>query len=113
MSLVAQNEFDSLFGTLYTLCCAIDMSMVASRLERRLGTRGIRERAKEQGKTFDGFEEAIEWQSRGVDLGAKFDKFIGRKNRKDADAKIEEGDTMAGEEEASLDLKDLVPNAVV
>ncbi|RAR10731.1 PQ loop repeat protein [Stemphylium lycopersici] len=69
MALVTQHEFDVLFGTMYALCCAIEMSMVASHLTWRLRTRGIRKRAKESGKTFEEFEEGIEWQAKGIDLG--------------------------------------------
>ncbi|KAF2846705.1 PQ loop repeat protein-like protein [Plenodomus tracheiphilus IPT5] len=71
MALVAQNEFDVLFGTMYALCCAIEMSMVTSHLIWLLRTRGIRQRAKEAGLTFDEFEEGVKWQSEGLDLEKK------------------------------------------
>lgn len=71
MALVAQNEFDVLFGTMYALCCAIEMSMVTSHLIWLVRTRGIRQRAKEAGLTFDEFEEGIQWQSKGLDLERK------------------------------------------
>ncbi|KAF1848760.1 PQ loop repeat protein [Cucurbitaria berberidis CBS 394.84] len=76
MALVAQNEFDVLFGTMYALCCVIEMSMVASHLVWLWRTRGIRKRAKEASKTFDESEEGIEWQAKGVDLEAKFLKLF-------------------------------------
>jgi hypothetical protein len=75
MSLVAQSEFDALFGTMYALCCAIEMSMVVSHLIWRLRTRGIRKRAKAEGKTFDESAEGRAWQAQGIDLETKFRKF--------------------------------------
>ena len=69
MALVAQYEFDVMFGTMYALCCTIEMSVVASQLIWLFRTRNIRKRAKEAGKTFDDFPEAIEWQqSGGIDI---------------------------------------------
>ncbi|KAF2635180.1 PQ loop repeat protein [Massarina eburnea CBS 473.64] len=109
MSLAAQSEFDSLFGTLYALCCVIEMSMVVSHLVWRFRTRGIRKRAKEQGKTFDEFDEGIEWQAKGIDLGAKFWKLIGKGGN--LDTKDDEEDTTG--EEVSTQPKNMVPNAVV
>ena len=43
--------------------------MVISHLVWLLRTRSIRKRAKEAGKTFDNFEEGVEWQAKGVDIG--------------------------------------------
>lgn len=81
MSLVAQSEFDVLFGTMYALCCTIEMSMVASHLIWKLRTRGIHKRAKVEGKTFDESEEGREWQAKGIDLEAKFWKMLGREDK--------------------------------
>ncbi|KAH7366596.1 PQ loop repeat protein-like protein [Pyrenochaeta sp. MPI-SDFR-AT-0127] len=80
MALVAQNEFDALFGTMYALCCVIEMSMVASHMVWLIRTRGIRERAKEAGQTFDESEECVEWQSRGIDLERKIQVLFSRNN---------------------------------
>ena len=81
MSLVAQSEFDVLFGTMYALCCAIEMSMVISHLIWRVRTRKIRKTAKDNGKTFDESEEGREWQARGVDVEAKFWRLLGRESK--------------------------------
>lgn len=59
--------------------CAIEMSMVASHLIWRLRTRGIRKRAKESGKTFDEFEEGVEWQAKGIDAGKLLKRSIAGK----------------------------------
>jgi hypothetical protein len=73
MALVAQYEFDIMFGTMYALCCTIEMSVVASQLIWLFRTRGIRKRAKESGKTFDDFPEAVEWQQSGeIDIENMF-----------------------------------------
>ncbi|OAL51573.1 PQ loop repeat protein-like protein [Pyrenochaeta sp. DS3sAY3a] len=72
MALVAQNEFDVLFGTMYALCCVIEMTMVASHFIWLLRTWDLRKRAKEEGKTFDESEECVQWQAKGIDLEAKF-----------------------------------------
>ncbi|KAF2007494.1 PQ loop repeat protein-like protein [Amniculicola lignicola CBS 123094] len=90
MALVAQTEFDPLFGTLYALCCTIEMSMVTSHLVWRLRTRGIRKRAKEAGVEFDEFQEGIEWQEKGVDLHAKIREMLGRGDEKKVDGDVEE-----------------------
>ncbi|KAF2797474.1 PQ loop repeat protein-like protein [Melanomma pulvis-pyrius CBS 109.77] len=82
MALVAQNEFDVLFGTLYALCCIIEMSMVASHLIWLLRTRGIRKRAKVEGKSFDEVAEGVQWQSEGVNLESKFKKLVAQWKRK-------------------------------
>ena len=92
LSLVTQTEFDPLFGTLYALCCAIEMSMVASHLIWRLRVRSIRKRAKAEGKTFDEFSEGIEWQSKGVDLEAKFMQLF-RRERKGGKEEVGKGGT--------------------
>jgi hypothetical protein len=73
MALVAQYEFDIMFGIMYALCCTIEMSVVSSQLIWLFRTRHIRKRANEAGKTFDDFPEAIEWQqSGGIDVEKKF-----------------------------------------
>lgn len=81
MSLVAQSEFDALFGTMYALCCAIEMGMVVSHLIWRLRTRGIRKRAKTEGDTFDESAEGKAWQAEGIDIEAKFWRWMGRENK--------------------------------
>ena len=43
--------------------------MVVSHLIWLLRTRDIRKLAKEAGKTFDEFDEGIEWQAKGIDVG--------------------------------------------
>ncbi|PVI05441.1 PQ loop repeat protein [Periconia macrospinosa] len=78
MSLVAQTEFDTLFGTLYALCCVIEMAMVVSHLIWRLRTRGIRKRAKEQGESFDESSEGRQWQAQGWDLEAMIKRIFGK-----------------------------------
>jgi hypothetical protein len=83
MSLVAQNDFDVLFGTLYALCCMIEMSMVTSHLVWLFRTRGIRRRTKSRGETFDESEEGRKWQAEGIDLEAKFWKLIGKETEHD------------------------------
>ena len=105
MSLVAQSEFDALFGTLYALCCLIEMSMVTSHLIWRLRTRGIRKRAKAEGKTFDEFDEAQRWQAEGIFLEAKFWKLIGRED------KVIKG--VSATEDSNEAHKNTVSNAVV
>jgi hypothetical protein len=73
MALVAQYEFDIMFGTMYALCCTIEMSVVSSQLIWLFRTRNIRKRAKEAGSTFDDFPEAVEWQqSGGIDVEKMF-----------------------------------------
>ncbi|KAJ4374853.1 hypothetical protein N0V83_001931 [Neocucurbitaria cava] len=106
MALVAQNEFDVLFGTMYALCCAIEMSMVVSQLIWLFRTRGIRKRAKADGKTFDESNEGIEWQSKGIDLETKFLKLVSRKSlpEEDFETEIENPDRITPK---------TVPNAVV
>ncbi|CAO2654030.1 Nn.00g107630.m01.CDS01 [Neocucurbitaria sp. VM-36] len=91
MALVAQNEFDVLFGIMYALCCAIEMSMVASHLTWLFRTRGIRKRAKDDGKSFDESEEGIEWQSKGLDLETKLLKLFSRKHSPGEDFNTENG----------------------
>ncbi|KAI8938181.1 hypothetical protein NX059_005846 [Plenodomus lindquistii] len=82
MALVAQNEFDVLFGTMYALCCAIEMSMVTSHLVWLLRTRRIRQRADEAGLTFDESEEGAQWQSEGLDLEEKLRAMFSRPKSK-------------------------------
>jgi len=112
MSLAAQSEFDALFGTLYALCCMIEMSMVTSHLVWRVRTMGIRKRAKAASKTFDEFEEGREWQERGLDLEAKFWKLVGKN---DSGGLLDETDSeeAAADEVVSGTPKNMVPNAVV
>lgn len=109
MSLVAQSEFDALFGTMYALCCAIEMSMVASHLVWRLRTRGIRKRAKAGGKTFDESEEGTAWQAKGIDLEAKFWRLVGWEDR----AREEEEHSGEPIEEEVVAGKNAVPIGVV
>ncbi|KAJ4299648.1 hypothetical protein N0V90_004894 [Kalmusia sp. IMI 367209] len=81
MSLVAQSEFDALFGTMYALCCVIEMSMVASHLVWMARTKIIRKRANNEGQTFDESVEGREWQAKGIDLEAKFWSLLGRQGK--------------------------------
>ncbi|KAF1968930.1 PQ loop repeat protein [Bimuria novae-zelandiae CBS 107.79] len=104
MSLVAQSEFDVLFGTMYALCCTIEMSMVVSHLIWKLRTRGIRKGAKAEGETFDESTEGREWQAKGIDLEAKFWNLVGRKDMSDNE-NAEEGVI----EERVADGKNTVP----
>ncbi|KAL5411876.1 hypothetical protein PMIN06_005631 [Paraphaeosphaeria minitans] len=109
MSLVAQSEFDALFGTMYALCCAIEMSMMMSHLVWRVRTRGIRKRANAEGKTFDESAEGIAWQAKGIDLEAKFWKMVGREDK----AKKEEEHMEAVIEEEVMAGKNTIPIGVV
>jgi hypothetical protein len=112
MSLIAQSEFDTLFGTLYALCCVIEMSMVTSHLVWRMRTRGIRKRAKAAEKTFDEFEEGKQWQAKGIDLEVKFWKLIGKGDNAGStdETDVEEATATLVASEAH---KNMVPNAVV
>ncbi|CAI9637518.1 unnamed protein product [Alternaria burnsii] len=112
MALVAQNEFDVLFGTMYALCCAIEMSMVASHMIWLIRTRGIRKRAKEAGETFDEFEEGVEWQAKGIDIEEKVRHFFSKKKTAEEDGLpvIGAADALANPEEVT---PKTVPNAVV
>ncbi|KAK5240351.1 hypothetical protein LTS06_012486 [Exophiala xenobiotica] len=65
MSLVAQNTFDPLFGTLYALCAFMEMSMFLSHGIWLLRTRRLRKKCKEAGLDFDSHPEALEWQNNG------------------------------------------------
>ncbi|KAI9713933.1 MAG: hypothetical protein M1820_000663 [Bogoriella megaspora] len=71
MSLVAQNTFDVIFGTLYALCAAIELSMFLSHGVWLFRTRKLRRKAKEAGVTFDEFPEYTEWQSKATKLNFK------------------------------------------
>jgi hypothetical protein len=113
MSLVAQSEFDALFGTLYALCCAIEMSMVTSHLVWRVRTRGVRKRAKAASKTFDEFEEGRDWQAKGIDLEAKFWKLIGKDDMAALMDETDSEEAPAAEVVVSGTPKNTVPNAVV
>jgi hypothetical protein len=63
------------------------MSIVASQLIWLLRTRGIRKRAMEAGKAFEDFSEAIEWQSRGIDIEKTITTLFTKKSS--ADKKLE------------------------
>lgn len=91
MSLIAQSEFDVLFGTMYALCCAIEMSMVVSHLIWRVRTRDIRKMAGASGKTFDESEEGQEWQAKGIDIEKKFWRLVGREDKAGGSEELEEG----------------------
>ncbi|KAI4931303.1 hypothetical protein J4E85_003893 [Alternaria conjuncta] len=112
MALVAQNEFDVLFGTMYALCCAIEMSMVVSHWVWLFRTRGIRKRAKEAGVKFDEFEEAITWQAKGIDVEKKILRFFSKKSRLEESTHTHGNgtDTLVNPEEIT---PKTVPNAVV
>ncbi|KAF2823000.1 PQ loop repeat protein-like protein [Ophiobolus disseminans] len=113
LALVAQNEFDVLFGTMYALCCTIELSMVASHLIWLLRTKDIRQRAKEAGETFDESEEAVLWQSRGVDLESKFRQMFTTRDvpqEDDADSEVDSTDTVVAPEHF---IPKTVPNAMV
>ncbi|CAI6310089.1 unnamed protein product [Periconia digitata] len=109
MSLVAQTEFDSLFGTLYALCCVIEMTMVISHLIWRVRTKGIRKRANEQGMSFDESEEGKEWQAKGWDVGASLSIMFSRSRL----GGEEEPTEVMEEETVQTSSKNMVPNAVV
>jgi hypothetical protein len=86
--------------------------MVVSHLVWRLRTRGIRQRAKEQGKTFDESEEGIAWQAQGIDCGAKLRRLFGMKEK--LDMKVGQSESTIMEEDvAAVGQKNMVPNAVV
>jgi hypothetical protein len=112
MALVTQNEFDVLFGTMYALCCAIEMSMVASHMIWLIRTRGIRKRAKAAGETFDEYEEGVEWQAKGIDIEEKVRHFFSKKSTAE-----EDGLPVIGVADALANLEEVtpktVPNAVV
>ncbi|KAK1918180.1 hypothetical protein CFE70_000732 [Pyrenophora teres f. teres 0-1] len=112
MALVTQNEFDVLFGTMYALCCAIEMSMVASHLVWLLRTRGMRRRAKEAGKTFDEFQETTEWQARGINIEKKLMKAFFKKNTEEEKEQVDTNgsEILVHSEEAT---PKLVSNTVV
>ncbi|KAI4664447.1 uncharacterized protein J4E88_010699 [Alternaria novae-zelandiae] len=112
MALVAQNEFDVLFGTMYALCCAIEMSMVLSHWVWLFRTRGIRKHAKEAGVKFDEFEEAITWQAKGIDVEKKILRFFSKKSRLEGSTHTHGNgtDTPVNPEEIT---PKTVPNAVV
>jgi hypothetical protein len=69
------------------------MSVVASHLIWLLRTRGIRKRAKEAGKTFDDFPEAIEWQANGIDLEKMFLALFKKEALPDTTPKTTPGNT--------------------
>ncbi|KAJ3545097.1 hypothetical protein NM208_g2688 [Fusarium decemcellulare] len=71
MSLVAQHTFDVTFGTLYALVAIIELSMFLSHGVWYLRTRDLRSRAKAAGQDYDDFPEAIEYQSKGVNMSLR------------------------------------------
>ncbi|KAF2868275.1 PQ loop repeat protein-like protein [Massariosphaeria phaeospora] len=91
MALVAQREFDVLFGSLYALCCAIEMGMVVSHLVWMARTRRIRRTAAEAGVAFDECDEGVAWQEKGWDVGAQLRTVFGRgEGERKAEAPVEE-----------------------
>lgn len=86
--------------------CAIEMSMVVSHLVWLFRTRGIRQRAKEAGKTFDEFNEGIEWQAKGIDVEKRLRYMFKRR--------VVEGSpgAVADDVEALPTLKAIVPKTV-
>lgn len=92
--------------------CAIEMSMVVSHLVWLFRTRGIRKRAKKAGKTFDEFEEGIEWQSKGIDVGRLLkDMYTARNGAKGgASVSVDAIEALPKTEEVT---PKTVPNAVV
>ena len=86
--------------------------MVVSHLVWLLRTRGIRKRAKEAGKTFDEFEEGIEWQAKGIDVGRLLkDMFTARTGaRGEARVAIDDTEALPKTEEVT---PKTVPNGVV
>ncbi|EXJ89303.1 hypothetical protein A1O3_02369 [Capronia epimyces CBS 606.96] len=71
LSLVAQNTFDPLFGTLYALCACIEMSMFVSHGIWLLRTRHLRRMCTELGVDFDAYPPAVEWQNSGIKVPCK------------------------------------------
>lgn len=53
MAIVTQNTFDVLGGILYITCVLLEIGIFLSHIIWMVRTRKIRERAKEEGKTFD------------------------------------------------------------
>ena len=86
--------------------------MVASHLVWLMRTRGIRQRAKDAGQTFDEFDEGIEWQSQGLDLEKKFLRMFSRTNlpgsRIAGDSSVDTYGTFAGSDNV---VPKTVPNA--
>ncbi|CAN9323895.1 unnamed protein product [Alternaria alternata] len=109
MALVTQNEFDVLFGTMYALCCAIEMSMVASHMIWLIRTHRDRKRAKEAGETFI---IGSQWQAKGIDIEEKVRHFFSKKSTAEEDGLpvIGVADALANPEEV---IPKTVPNAVV
>ncbi|KAF2014552.1 PQ loop repeat protein-like protein [Aaosphaeria arxii CBS 175.79] len=106
MSLVAQNDFDALFGTMYALCCVIEMSMVTSHLIWRLRTRGIRRRARENGLTFDEHDEGKEWQAKGLDIGEILRRWLASRKRTTSNDREEDQDPLAEPRHEETDRSD-------
>ena len=111
MSLAVQAEFDIMFGTLYSLCCTIEMCMVVSHLVWKFRVRGITRRAAEAGVAYDDFEEAIAWQSKGIDLEAKFWSLFAQRNKVEdgpGDSRWEMGDDEVRETVKKAAMADIV-----
>lgn len=81
--------------------------MVASHLVWLLRTRGIRQRAKENEKTFDEFPEGVAWQSQGIDIEGKIARLFKRNSRH---AKKEE-DEWVQEPGVETEIVDVAKNA--
>lgn len=110
--MVSEEQPSHLFSELIVGSCVIEMSMVVSHLVWLLRTRDIRKRAKEAGKTFDEFEEGIEWQAKGVDVGGLLNgMFTGRTaaNRR-ASVAVDDIEALPKTEEITTKT---VPNGVV
>ena len=85
--------------------------MVISHLIWLFRTRGIRRRAKEAGKTFDEFEEGIEWQSKGIDVESWLKGMFHAKDgaRRSASTAVDDIEVLPSTEEVA---PKTVPNAV-
>jgi hypothetical protein len=72
----------------------------------------MRRRAKENGQTFDDYEECIEWQSKGVDLESMFGRLFSKKDQAHEDIDHEDDRTGSLAEPQSVVPK-TVPNVMV
>lgn len=83
--------------------------MVVSHLVWLLRTRGIQRRAKEAGKTFDEYEEGIEWQSNGIDVEMLLKGMLIRKSK----AKAKKGSSAGVDDiEASATPEEVIPKTI-